>query len=299
MLSSCRRGVCGTCETDGARRAARTTATPCSTTTSATPPTACTSACPAPSPTDSSSTSDPARETCRDRHPGRRRRPAHQRRRPVQPRGARGPAAHARGPARRGPGRVPVAVRRLRPGPLRAGARRARRLAGVPVRGRRRAVELPQGEAVAAAEPAAGGRPAPARRPAARAAEGAQPAVAAAAARTAGSPTPRRWSTRCWPTGTEFDGKRRLAEAFPLRVFPDAVGLGPDGRENLLPYGDHAFNAFGPSQRPGRQGRAARGGAVGLGRRPVPARRARPGGVRRGHLGGRRTAGTSRPSRRR
>jgi cytochrome P450 len=29
-------------------------------------------------------------------------------------------------------------------------------------------------------------------------------------------------------------------------VFPDAVGLGPGGRENLLPYGDHAFNAFGP-----------------------------------------------------
>jgi 4-methoxybenzoate monooxygenase (O-demethylating) len=47
--------------------------------------------------------------------------------------------------------------------------------------------------------------------------------------------------------GTEFDGTRRLAEAFPLRVFPNAVGIGQDGRENLLPYGDHAFNAFGPS----------------------------------------------------
>ena len=46
--------------------------------------------------------------------------------------------------------------------------------------------------------------------------------------------------------GTEFDAVRELSEAFPLRVFPDAVGLGPDGRENLLPYGDHAFNAFGP-----------------------------------------------------
>jgi 4-methoxybenzoate monooxygenase (O-demethylating) len=30
-------------------------------------------------------------------------------------------------------------------------------------------------------------------------------------------------------------------------VFPDAVGLPPEGRENLLPYGDHAFNAFGPA----------------------------------------------------
>jgi cytochrome P450 len=47
--------------------------------------------------------------------------------------------------------------------------------------------------------------------------------------------------------GTEFDAVPALAEAFPLRVFPDAVGIGPDGRENLLPYGDHAFNAFGPS----------------------------------------------------
>jgi len=30
-------------------------------------------------------------------------------------------------------------------------------------------------------------------------------------------------------------------------VFPDAVGIPKEGRENLLPYGDHAFNAFGPS----------------------------------------------------
>ncbi|MFZ3555282.1 cytochrome P450 [Streptomyces sp. BH055] len=46
--------------------------------------------------------------------------------------------------------------------------------------------------------------------------------------------------------GTEFDALPALAEAFPLRVFPDAVGLGPDGREHLLPYGNMAFNAFGP-----------------------------------------------------
>ncbi|WP_062315994.1 MULTISPECIES: cytochrome P450 [Demequina] len=48
--------------------------------------------------------------------------------------------------------------------------------------------------------------------------------------------------------GTTFDAVTELAEAFPLRVFPDAVGLGPDGRENLLPYGDFAFNAFGPQE---------------------------------------------------
>ncbi|GAA2127324.1 cytochrome P450 [Actinomadura napierensis] len=47
-------------------------------------------------------------------------------------------------------------------------------------------------------------------------------------------------------TDTEFDAVPALAQAFPLRVFPDAVGLPRDGREHLLPYGDHAFNAFGP-----------------------------------------------------
>ncbi|MCU1607451.1 MAG: cytochrome [Modestobacter sp.] len=47
--------------------------------------------------------------------------------------------------------------------------------------------------------------------------------------------------------GTEFDAVPALTEAFPLRVFPDAVGLPAEGREHLLPYGDHAFNAFGPA----------------------------------------------------
>ncbi|MBS1844506.1 MAG: cytochrome P450 [Actinobacteria bacterium] len=44
----------------------------------------------------------------------------------------------------------------------------------------------------------------------------------------------------------EFDGVRDLAAAFPLKVFPDAVGLPEQGRENLLPYGSMAFNGFGP-----------------------------------------------------
>ncbi len=43
-----------------------------------------------------------------------------------------------------------------------------------------------------------------------------------------------------------IDGIKDLAEAFPLSVFPDAVGVVEEGRENLLPYGDMAFNAFGP-----------------------------------------------------
>jgi cytochrome P450 len=43
-----------------------------------------------------------------------------------------------------------------------------------------------------------------------------------------------------------FDGVKDLAEAYPLSVFPDAVGVAAEGRENLLPYGNMAFNAFGP-----------------------------------------------------
>jgi cytochrome P450 len=47
--------------------------------------------------------------------------------------------------------------------------------------------------------------------------------------------------------GDTLDAVPALAEAFPLRVFPDAVGIPAEGRENLLPYGDHLFNAFGPA----------------------------------------------------
>jgi len=43
-----------------------------------------------------------------------------------------------------------------------------------------------------------------------------------------------------------FDGAEDLAKAFPLRVFPDAVGLREEGREKLLVFGDMVFNAFGP-----------------------------------------------------
>jgi cytochrome P450 len=46
--------------------------------------------------------------------------------------------------------------------------------------------------------------------------------------------------------GAEFDAVAAIGETFPLRVFPDAVGLPEDGRENLLPYGNMLFNAFGP-----------------------------------------------------
>lgn len=44
----------------------------------------------------------------------------------------------------------------------------------------------------------------------------------------------------------EFDGLNDLAEAYPLKVFPDAVGLPPEDRQNLLIYGGMVFNCFGP-----------------------------------------------------
>lgn len=42
------------------------------------------------------------------------------------------------------------------------------------------------------------------------------------------------------------DGVCDLSEVYPLKVFPDAVGVGAEGRENLLVYGNMIFNAFGP-----------------------------------------------------
>ena len=43
-----------------------------------------------------------------------------------------------------------------------------------------------------------------------------------------------------------FDAIPDLAEAYPLSVFPDAMGLRQEGREHLLPYAGVVFNAFGP-----------------------------------------------------
>ena len=43
-----------------------------------------------------------------------------------------------------------------------------------------------------------------------------------------------------------IDAIADLAEAYPLSVFPDAMGLKQDGREHLLPYAGVVFNAFGP-----------------------------------------------------
>ena len=41
-------------------------------------------------------------------------------------------------------------------------------------------------------------------------------------------------------------GIHDLAQIYPLKVFRDAVGVGDEGRENLLVYGDLIFNSMGP-----------------------------------------------------
>lgn len=46
-----------------------------------------------------------------------------------------------------------------------------------------------------------------------------------------------------------FDGVAELAQVYPLQVFPDAVGVGPHGRENMLRYGNMVANAVGPRNR--------------------------------------------------
>jgi cytochrome P450 len=43
-----------------------------------------------------------------------------------------------------------------------------------------------------------------------------------------------------------FDAVTEIAQAYTLKVFPDAVGIAEDERETLLPYGNMVFNTMGP-----------------------------------------------------
>ena len=58
---------------------------------------------------------------------------------------------------------------------------------------------------------------------------------------------PRRssWSTSLVEKGS-FDAIRDLPEVFPLTVFPDALGIDNEGRENFLTYGAMVFAGMGP-----------------------------------------------------
>ncbi|MEG3178873.1 cytochrome P450 [Sphingomonas sp. RB3P16] len=54
-----------------------------------------------------------------------------------------------------------------------------------------------------------------------------------------------------------FDAVTQLGETFPMRVFPDAVGVPIEGREELLTYAAAVFNAFGPRNAVFDRGEAA------------------------------------------
>lgn len=49
--------------------------------------------------------------------------------------------------------------------------------------------------------------------------------------------------------GRRIDVVTDFAEAFPLAVFPDLIGIRAEGREHLIAYGATAFNGFGPRNR--------------------------------------------------
>jgi len=51
---------------------------------------------------------------------------------------------------------------------------------------------------------------------------------------------------KCYSANRDFPAVTQLAEVYPLKVFGDAVGVPEEGRENLLPYANMVFNAFGP-----------------------------------------------------
>src|SRR3989440_5317661 len=51
---------------------------------------------------------------------------------------------------------------------------------------------------------------------------------------------------KCYSANRDFPAVTQLAEVYPLKVFGDAVGVPEEGRENLLPYANMGFNAFGP-----------------------------------------------------
>ncbi|MDN8617359.1 cytochrome P450 [Variovorax ginsengisoli] len=51
---------------------------------------------------------------------------------------------------------------------------------------------------------------------------------------------------RVLAVGGTTEAVKDLGEAFPLKVFADAVGLREDGRENLIAYGNMVFNGMGP-----------------------------------------------------
>jgi 4-methoxybenzoate monooxygenase (O-demethylating) len=59
-----------------------------------------------------------------------------------------------------------------------------------------------------------------------------------------------------------FDAVAELSEAYPMRVFPDAVGVPKEERELLPVYGGAVFNAFGPRNAVFERGNAEAADAI-------------------------------------
>ncbi|GAA4039560.1 cytochrome P450 [Arthrobacter methylotrophus] len=53
----------------------------------------------------------------------------------------------------------------------------------------------------------------------------------------------------------EVDGHRDIGSKLPVNFFPEASGISEEGRENLVPYADHIFNALGPDNELVEQGK--------------------------------------------
>lgn len=62
-------------------------------------------------------------------------------------------------------------------------------------------------------------------------------------------------------TRDSFDLVKDLAEPYPLKIFPDAVGYPDEDRSNLLLYGAMVFNSLGPDNEL-RQDATAKAGAI-------------------------------------
>ena len=60
-----------------------------------------------------------------------------------------------------------------------------------------------------------------------------------------------------------FDAVADLGEAYPMRVFPDTIGIPRAGREQLLAYARAAFDAFGPRNHIFAASHAEAAGAIG------------------------------------
>jgi cytochrome P450 len=60
-----------------------------------------------------------------------------------------------------------------------------------------------------------------------------------------------------------FDAVKDLAEAFPMSIFPDTIGLKDEGREHLIDYATIVFNAFGPRNDVFEEGNRGKEAAIG------------------------------------